>query len=346
MVHPVRPIFQPELVNGPFGDPALLLDLKFERRALLFDIGDLYRLSTRKLLRVSDVFVSHAHMDHFGGFDRLLRVCLGRDTGVRLFGPPGFVEKVGHKLAAYSWNLVDRYETDFAITACEVDERWTLRGAIFRSRMRFSREDLPETTVHGGVLLEEPQFKVSAAFLDHGIPCLAFSFEEGVHINVWKNRLDELGLPTGPWLTELRIQVRSGAPDDMPIRVYWRDRVGSHERTFELGYLRSQVLEMVPGQRLGYVTDVAPTPENVRRIVEFLGGVDQLFIESVFLDEDADHAYRKQHLTARLAGEIARAAGAKLATPFHFSPRYMGREDEVRREFESAMESAARPVGQ
>jgi hypothetical protein len=33
---------------------------------------------------------------------------------------------------------------------------------------------------------------------------LAFAFEEGTHINVWKNRLDELGLPTGPWLTKLK----------------------------------------------------------------------------------------------------------------------------------------------
>ena len=346
MVHPVRPIFQPELVNGPFGDPALLLDLKFERRALLFDLGDLYALSTRKMLRISDVFVSHAHMDHFGGFDRLLRVCLGRDTGVRLFGPPGFVDKVGHKLAAYTWNLVDRYATDFAITACEVDEHWTLRSAVFRSRTRFSREDLPEATAPNGLLLDEPQFEVRATFLDHGIPCLAFSFQEAVHINVWKNRLDELGLPTGSWLTELRVKVRSGAPDDTPIRVYWRDRVGSHEHVFELGYLRTQVLEIVPGQRLGYVTDVAPTADNERRLVQFLAGADQLYIESVFLDEDADHALRKQHLTARKAGEIARAAGVRQATPFHFSPRYMEREADVRREFESAMQPAAGPVGE
>jgi ribonuclease Z len=129
-----------------------------------------------------------------------------------------------------------------------------------------------------------------------------------------------------------------------PIRVRWRDRVGSHEQVFELGYLRAQVLETVPGQRLCYVTDAAPTPANAERIVEFLRGADQLFIEAVFLDEDLDHAQRKQHLTARKAGELARAAGVRVATPFHFSPRYMEREADLRREFESAVNAAAGPV--
>lgn len=63
----MRPIFQAELVNGVFGDPSIYVDLKFESRALLFDIGDVSGLPTRKLLRISDVFVSHTHMDHFSG---------------------------------------------------------------------------------------------------------------------------------------------------------------------------------------------------------------------------------------------------------------------------------------
>ena len=75
--------------------------------------GDGSRLPTRKLLRISDVFVSHTHMDHFAGFDHLLRVCLGLDTGVRMYGPPHFIEQVGHKLHAYTWNLVENYASGF-----------------------------------------------------------------------------------------------------------------------------------------------------------------------------------------------------------------------------------------
>ena len=332
----MRPIFSPELVNGPFGDPGLYLDFRFERRALLFDLGDLAALAPKKLLRISDVFVSHTHMDHFVGFDRLLRVCLGRETGVRLYGPPGFLDHVGHKLAAYTWNLVENYPTDFTIEAWEVDPGWRARGARFSCHRRFQRDPLGERDMPGGVLLDEAAFSVRAAFVDHRTPCLAFAVDEKTHVNVWKNRLSELGLPVGPWLKELKRAAAGGAADDTPIRAWWRDRDGAHERVFPLAELKAEVLRFVPGERIGYVTDVAHHEENARRIAALAADADVLFIECVFLEEDADQAARKCHLTARQAGAIARAARAKLAIPFHFSPRYVERETELRAEFEAA----------
>ncbi|MCZ7566532.1 MAG: MBL fold metallo-hydrolase [Burkholderiales bacterium] len=208
----MRLIFSPELVNGPFGDPGLLLDFKFERRALLLDLGDVTALPPKKLLRVSDVFVSHTHMDHFYGFDRLLRVCVGRETGVRLYGPPGFLEQVEHKLAAYTWNLVENYPVDFAIAVHEVAPDWSMRAARFGCHRRFRREPAAAPRLPPGVLLDDPAFSVRAEFLDHKTACLAFAVEEKMHVNVWKNRLAELGLPTGPWLKALKDAVFAGAP--------------------------------------------------------------------------------------------------------------------------------------
>jgi ribonuclease Z len=333
----MRPIYHAALVNRTFGDPGLCIDLKFERRALLFDIGDVTSLSTRQLLRVSDVFVSHTHMDHFAGFDHLLRVCLGRDTGVRMYGPPNFIAQLEHKLAAYTWNLVENYETDFVVEAHELQDDGKVLRACFRSRRRFERDALEPTVAQDGVLLDDPQFRVrTAAFDHHGIASLAFRFEEKTHMNVWKTRLEQLHLPTGPWLTELKRQVRAQAPDSTPITIRWRDREGSRERTHTLGELRDRVLEFVPGQHVAYVTDVAGHETNRGRLVDFLSAVDRLFIEAVFLQADAEHAERKAHLTARQAGAIARAAGAKEAVPFHFSPRYLDREEDLRQEFAEA----------
>jgi len=337
----MRPIFSPELVNDPFGDPGLYVDFKFEKRALLFDLGDLAALPPKKILRISDVFVSHTHMDHFFGFDRLLRICLGRDTGMRLYGPPGFAAQVEHKLAAYTWNLVENYPGDFVVDVWEVDPGWHARGARLRCHKRFRREPLEERRLHDGVLLDEPAFRVRAAFLDHGTACLGFAVEEKTHINVWKNRLAELGLPVGAWLKELKAAVTRNAPDDTPVRAWWHDRNGEHERIFPLGALKAEVLRLVPGEKICYVTDVAFHPDNARRVAALAVDAEQLFIECVFLDQDADHAARKYHLTARQAGSIAREARARLVIPFHFSPRYMNREAELRDELEAARTGGA-----
>lgn len=330
----MRPIFQAKLVNGVWGDPGVLLDLKFQRRAILFDVGDVTSLSTRVLLRLSDIFISHTHMDHFAGFDHVLRVCLGRDTGVRVYGPPGFISQMEHKLAAYTWNLVHNYSTDFVIETHELHPDCRVQRARFRSQNRFTREALPDSFARNFVLLEDEQFRVSAMPLEHhDIVSLAFCFEESTHINVWKSRLEAKKLPTGPWLTELKKLARSGAPDETPINVRWRDRGGSHERSFPLGELKRDVLEFVPGQKVCYVTDASGEEPNLQRITDFVRGADLLFIEAVFLEADRDRAARKAHLTTTQAGAIARAAGVKEAQPFHFSSRYHPNEELHRAEF-------------
>jgi len=338
----MRPSVHTQLVNGPFGDPALLIDFKFERRALLFDLGDVTALSTKQLLRVSEAFVTHAHMDHFAGFDHLLRVCLGRDTGITLYGPRGFAAQVGHKLAAYTWNVIENYETEFVVTAHEVHPDWHLESVRYSSRRRFDGEALDDRQLEPGVLCEEPAFRIRAAFLDHHTPCLAFAFEEAVHINVLKSELEAMGLPTGPWLTELRRKVRENAPADTPIRIRWRDRGGHRERVLDLGELKRRMLQLVPGQRIVYATDLAMTEENAETVAALARGADVLYIEAAFLEADADHARRKSHLTARFAGSVAARAGVREAAPFHFSTRYLGEGEALTREFAEA--NARRPA--
>jgi ribonuclease Z len=220
----------------------------------------------------------------------------------------------------HEWNLADR-----------------LRRARFASSNAFARETLEERAVNDGALHVEAKFKVRAAALDHhGLPSLAFAFEEAQHINVWKNRLTQLGLPTGAWLTQLRSAVQNGAADDTPIQVCWRTRDGTHEQVFDLGYLKREVLELVPGQRVCYVTDAAGHEENYTRLVKFLAGAELAFMEAVFLHADVEQADRKAHMTARRSGLIARAAGVRNAVPFHFSTRYLGRGVELQQEFAAA----------
>lgn len=331
----MRPLFEPALVNDAFGDPGLYVDFREERRALLFDFGDVSALPPRKLLRISHVFVTHAHIDHFVGFDRWLRVVLGRKERATLYGGPGFIAQVEHKLAAYTWNVVHRYEVALTIDAIELGADGRARRASFCSRDRFARAEGESWTRTDDVVLAEESFRVRARFLDHDVLCLAFALEETTHVNVWKNRLAEMGLPTGHWLHALKRAARASAPADTPIEVRWRDRDGEHTMTRRLGELRP-VLQFVPGRRIGYVTDIRYTEANLRALDELLGGVDLLFIESVFLDSEAEHAARKNHLTAKQAGTIARRLGARAVVPFHFSPRYEDRASELHAELQAA----------
>jgi ribonuclease Z len=331
----MRPSFHPQLVNPPFGDPGLHVDFPFEKRALLFDLGDLRALPPRKLLRISHVFVSHTHMDHFFGFDWLLRISLGRPNAIELFGPPGILAQVEAKLSAYTWNLVHNYAGNFTLVVSEWHPDGRLERARFACRKRFQREPLATTDCPDGLLVAEKSFQVRASFLDHEVPVLGFALDEPRHVNLWKNRLDEMGLPVGPWLQGLKQAVLAGANDDTPVHAFWNSEGRSEERTLTLAELKP-ALRIVPGSRIAYVTDVVHHPENVERIVALARDADLLFIEAVFLDEDAAHAARKFHLTAKQAGSIARAAGAHQAIPFHFSPRYTEREAELRQELAQA----------
>lgn len=325
----MRPILHPRLVNGRSGDPALYVETLFERRTILFDLGDISSLPPRKLLRVEYVFVSHAHIDHFIGFDHLLRRLVGRDKTVRLYGPEGFVDQVCHKLHAYRWNLVDRFEADLIFLVTELNA--SLQASTVRLRLKsgFTPEAVSEGVSIGNVLCRERTFHVSTVKLEHGIPCLAFAIEESAHVNVWKSRLDDLGLPVGSWLRDLKRAVIEQRPDDEPVRID-----GAHTRC--LGELRSAVT-VTPGQKIGYVTDAADTAANREAIIQLVRNADLLFIEAPFASADAALATERAHLTTTAAGEIARAAGVRRIEPFHFSARYSGDEarllDEVQRAF-------------
>lgn len=322
----MRPIFHPDLVNGSTGDPVLFVDCMFERRALVFDLGDIRALSPRKLLRISHAFVTHAHMDHFIGFDWLLRISLGREKDLHLFGPPGFLAQVEHKLRAYTWNLVRNYDSDFTLRVTEVDGKGAGRRASFRCQSEFFREDEESVACPENILLQEPAMQVRCTLLDHGgIPCLAYALQEQAHVNVWKNRLQELGLPLGAWLRDLKQAVLRNEPDHWQIRVAWHGDGAEQERLLTLGELKP-ALRIVLGQKIAYVTDVAWSENNVARIVELARNADLLFIEAAFMERDAAHGQRKFHLTTRQAGEIARAANVGCVIPLHFSPRYVGED--------------------
>jgi ribonuclease Z len=328
--------FDPHLINDPFGDPGLCVDLVFERRTLLFDLGDLSPLSPRQMLRISDVFVSHRHMDHFQGFDQLLRCLLGRDKVIGFYGPPGLIDAIEHKLQAYTWNLVAGYEGNPVLRVNEIDGRGHIARAEFTGRQAFARTDREGSISEEGILLLEPGFEVCATMLDHGIPVLAFALKERTHINIWRNRVEAMGLAVGPWLGAFKDAILRGMPETTPIAVTWANPHEERTPDLSLGELKKEIMRVTAGRKIAYVVDCAFTEANVARIIALAEDADLLFIEAAFLEAESDRASERKHLTAHQAGALARRANVKRLVTLHYSPRYQGRGECLTREAEDA----------
>lgn len=322
----MRPAFHPRLVNGPFEDPCLFVPFLYQRRALLIDLGDIYALTSRDLLKISHVFITHTHMDHFIGFDRLLRILLGRQKTLRLFGPDGFLNHLSGKLSSYSWDLVQNYPNQLDIYATEVhpDVSMTCR---YRCQDGFLPQPV-DTQPTKRIIYREPEFTVETAILDHGIACLGFSIIEQFHINIIKSALSELGLQTGAWLNTFKDALFRKTDPKSRFEI----EIQGTKQTYILGDLADRITRITPGQKITYISDISYHPDNHEKAVSLARGSDQLFIEAPFLDSDKKSVPKKQHLTARQAGKIAANAGVKQLNVFHFSPRYSGFADKLQTE--------------
>ncbi len=328
----MKPSFLPRLINGPFSDPGLFIPFLFEKRALIFDLGELQPLSSKDLLKISHAFVTHTHMDHFIGFDHLLRLLLGREKELHMFGPPDFFSRVEGKLSSYTWNLVEEYENDFNLKVTEVHKDRTLTR-VYSCRDLFRFQDTVTDESSPGILLKEPAFYVEGILLDHRVPCLGLSLVENFSVNIIKEGLEKLELSVGPWINRFKRALYEKDAPDKEFIVTWNERgSGIREKRFILGELAGKIAQISPGQKITYITDVINSDENREKIIRLAQGADQLFIEAAFLECDRETAREKYHLTAREAGEIAREAGVKGLTLFHFSPRYTHMAEEIQRE--------------
>lgn len=315
----------PRLVNGQTGDPALFVDLLRHKRALLFDCGSLTSLSAAEVMRISDVFITHAHIDHFIGFDHLLRLQLGRGKRVRLFGPRGITSCVRGKLAGYTWNLVKRQRMVFEVREFD-GKRCALTSFPCRERFRQGETRLLRPSE---VIWQDELLSVSSAVLDHRTASLAFALAEKSFLNVNPVKLAECGLRPGPWLNDLKSWARRGRAAGAEISV--------GGESLPADRLADLLIE-TRGRKLAYVADALGSEQNSEKVVSLARDADVLFCESAFLHEDHERARETYHLTARQAGEMAGRAGVRRLVPFHFSPKYEGRFAQLEEEAWAAFE--------
>lgn len=319
------------LVNGVFGDPLLHLRLRHQRRSLLFDLGEGSRLPTRIAHQVSDVFITHTHVDHICGFLWLLRSRIGECSICRLYGPPGLAANILGLISGIHWDRIGMRGPRF-----EVAE---LHGTCLkRYRLQAGQPDCNpsgEEDVREGVLLAEPAFRVRAVTLDHGTPVLAFAYEPAKQINVRKEQLLERQLEPGPWLNELK-ECLYAAEEAASITL-------PDGREVTVAKLAEALILIRQGSKLVYATDFADTPDNRIKLRVLAQGAHTFFCEATFLQQEREQARRTGHLTTLACGEIANEAQVQHLIPFHFSRRYEDQPWRVYQEIATVCPQVVRP---
>ncbi|MFZ3044984.1 MAG: ribonuclease Z [Desulfatirhabdiaceae bacterium] len=334
----MRPALHPRLVNPPEADPAVYIPFNFQNRSMLFDLGNLEALSSREILKISHIFVSHMHMDHFYGFDRVLRLCLGRNKRIHLFGPEKFLSCIEGKLSGYSWDLVGHYSHPFTIVATEIQKDCQVYQE-YPCSTGFQPVGAPRIKPVEPILLAEPSMEVIYTCLDHSNVCLAYALAERFHINIIRDELVALGLSTGPWLMEFKNALYRQADPEQEFEIAIPALNG---QKISLGALADRIARITSGQKIVYITDAVYSESNIKKMVKLAESADHLFIEAAFSEAERSLADGKKHLTAWQAGTIAGMARVRNFTLFHFSPRYGGNTRFLESEAQSAYENKMR----
>jgi ribonuclease Z len=311
------------LGGGKQGDPSLYVDLVDKKTGLLFDCG-FNNFTVAQIKKVAFIFVSHTHVDHFIGFDVILRMNLDEPKHLVVYGPPGILRNVHGKLNGYTWNICQNLK--LKITAVEI-RNGKMSCASYYSHRGFQEEEVSEGEI-SSTLVETEDFKVEYTELDHMIPSFGYAFTERDSYNVNKERLTKLGFSPGPWLKDLKERARNDVGLDEMIEV--------EGKRFSARSLKEQLLEFKKGRKIAYVTDTISDETTRKKIVQLIKGADLFYCEACFLEKDRDKAKVSHHLTAREAGILAREAQVKKLILFHISRRYQEIEsslEEARKEF-------------
>ena len=304
-----------QVLGSPGQDNALFatVDSGHSLHRLLFDCGEgcLSALDPTEVGGIAVLCFSHFHMDHVAGFDSFVRANWNRaEMPVRIFGPPGTIDIIHHRLRGFIWNLSDESVGTWIITEIDAQE---LRSIRLRSGDGFAaREELDPLPNQGAVYLDR-DLELGAVLLDHGTPSVGYFLREGDRTNVSDERLAETKLPPGPWIQRLKDLVQTSDEE--------RIEVGGS--SYRAGELRALLLETKHGDSIDYLTDFhLGDPEEEDRLVRFLAGCQTLVCESNYRNAEAELAQKHHHMRSAAVGALAARVDPERLVLFHLSDRY------------------------
>lgn len=241
----------------------------------LIDCGEGTQVELRrnkvKIQKISQVFISHLHGDHFFGLVGLLSTMhlLGRKKKLEIYGPAGLKEIVLVQFKTAGSYLSFEMEFHEILSADQLlfeSKYCTVRSLPLKHRV----------TCYGFLVQQKPGPRklIPAALLKHKVPNHARkSITEGADF------IKESG-----------------------------ERIANSELSNEPAQTASYA----------YCSDTAYCED----LIPFIKGLDLLYHEATFLEQDRKRAKTTFHSCAKDAAKIARLAGVKKLILGHMSNRY------------------------
>lgn len=196
---------------------------------------------------------------------------------------------------------------------------------IMESQLRFFCEDLPFKIIFHHInprkhelIYEDKSVQVFSIPLKHRVPCCGFLFEEKPRDrHILREMIDFYQIPT--WRIP---KIKQGDSFETP----------------EGGIIPNELLTTPaePPKRYAYCSDTAYS----EKIIPIIEGVDCLFHETTFAENDTLRSKETGHSTAREAGIIAQKANVKKLIIGHYSARYTHQNvllNEAKAEFENTV---------
>jgi ribonuclease Z len=314
MMAAVRTFSEMGLVNGSTGDPVLFVDYPGKDDAFLFDGGDNARLPLERLRDLQAVFLTHFHIDHFAGFDRVLRANLDADKTLFLFGPETTIERVYRRIKAYDIQHFPFQKLVISATELLTGRK---RTALLDCREGFPPPQVKEEKWKGSLIYENANLTVEAAPTDHTCPGIAYALVERTGYHPDPAKLAAGALRPGSWVEKALTLLRSGAPPETELTI--------DGGKFTLGTLGEQYFAVSKGSRIAYVTDTAWSAAVQPGLLKLAKNASRLYCDSYYAHADLKRAGQYRHMTATHTAEFATRAKVDQLILMHFAPRYAGK---------------------
>jgi ribonuclease Z len=224
-------------------------------------------------------------------FNRINRIFISHLHGDHCFGLPGLISTLG--LLGRTVDLHIHVQSD--------------AEKIFQPLLQYFCKELPYrfffhafNPCKSELIFEDRSLNVYTIPLKHRVPTVGFLFEEKPKsAHIIREMIDFYRIPI------FQIQaIKNGADFISP-----EGEVVPHSRLTR---------PADPPRRYAYCSDTA----YCEKIVPIIEGVDLLYHEATFIEEDLQRARETYHSSARQAARIAQAAQVKKLILGHFSARY------------------------